>query len=534
MLNIFKNILEAKKELLVCVSLSVLYLTYYLVEVVKKPILICRKGEFRQLLEDHVPILNEYYWPTIWCFESRLQTVLGSVLRSLFLPPLRFRREVLRLSDGGQLALDWLVEEEGEEWVEGGGTAAAERAVLLVLPGLTGGAHADYVRCLAAAARTLRARLVVYNNRGLGGLPLTTPRLYSAVSYEDVAEAVHAVAKHGPVLAAGVSLGGLLLGRYLAEHGAAAQVHAALVVSSPLDVPRGTVLCSAHSAAIWCPVLPGSLLLGRYLAEHGAAAQVHAALVVSSPLDVPRGTGLCSAHSAAIWCPVPPGRLLLGRYLAEHGAAAQVHAALVSSPLDVLRGTVWCIAHSAAISCPVSPGRLLLGRYLAEHGAAPRWSQSIEQWGLNAALSWHMARQLRGTVRARLPAAAERVRGCRSVREFDAAFTAPHFGFASPDAYYSAASLRPRLHSIARPLLCLCAADDPFQPFEALPVAEVMASSSVALCVPARGGHIGFLEGLWPARPPRTQYLARLAHQYFAATALLPPHAPAPAAPAFT
>ncbi|CAK1601516.1 unnamed protein product [Parnassius mnemosyne] len=395
MLNIFTNILEAKKELLICVSLSVLYITYYLVEVVKKPMLICRKGEFRQLLEDHVPILNEYYWPTIWCFESRLQTVLGSVLRSLFLPPLQFRREVLRLSDGGQVALDWLVE-EGEE--EGGREGEGEqRVVVLVLPGLTGGAHADYVRCLAAAARGLGARLVVYNNRGLGGLPLTTPRLYSAVSHEDVAEAVQAVAKHGRVLAAGVSLGGLLLGRYLAEYGAAAQVHAALVVSSPLDVPRG--------------------------------------------------------------------------------------------------------------------------------------SQSIERWGLNAALSWHMARQLRGTVRARLPAAAERVRGCRSVRAFDAAFTAPHFGFASADAYYRAASLRPRLHAVARPLLCLCAADDPFQPLEALPVGEVLSSASVALSVPARGGHIGFLEGLWPARAPHAQYLARLALQYFAATARLPPHAPPHAPP---
>ncbi|XP_013176939.1 PREDICTED: phospholipase ABHD3 [Papilio xuthus] len=375
----FTYILEIKKELLVCVSLSVLYLTYYLVEVVKKPILICRKGEFRQLLEKNVPILNEYYWPTPWCVESRLQTVIGSILRSLLLPPLQFRREVLKLSDGGQVALDWLEEDD----------AGAEcRAVLLVLPGLTGGAQADYVRCLAAAARRLRAALVVFNNRGLGGLPLTTPRLYSAVSHEEVGEAVSAVRARGvPVLAAGVSLGGLQLGRYLAEQGASAPVHAALIVSSPLDVVKG--------------------------------------------------------------------------------------------------------------------------------------SQCMERAGLNAALSWHMARQLRGTVRARLPALASGVRSCRSVRAFDAAFTAPHFGFASPEAYYRAASLAPRLGRVARPLLCLCAADDPFQPLEALPVREAASSACVALCVTARGGHIGFLEGWWPARAPHTQYVARLAEQYFAA--LLPP-----------
>ncbi|XP_014358559.2 phospholipase ABHD3 [Papilio machaon] len=385
----FTYILEIKKELLVCVSLSVLYFTYYLVEVVKKPILICRKGEFRELLEQNVPILKEYYWPTPWCVESRLQTVIGSLLRSLLLPPLQFRREVLKLSDGGQVALDWL--EEGEA-----GEAGREcRAVLLVLPGLTGGAQADYVRCLAAAARRLRAALVVFNNRGLGGLPLTTPRLYSAVSHEDVGEAVSAVRARGvPVLAAGVSLGGLQLGRYLAEQGASAPLHAALIVSSPLDVVKG--------------------------------------------------------------------------------------------------------------------------------------SQCMERGGLNAALSWHMARQLRGTVRARLPAQEERVRGCRSVRAFDAAFTAPHFGFASPEEYYRAASLAPRLARVARPLLCLCAADDPFQPLDALPVREAASSSCVALCVTARGGHIGFLEGWWPARAAHTQYVARVAEQYFAA--LLPPSAAASAA----
>uniref|UniRef100_A0A2A4JIK4 Uncharacterized protein n=1 Tax=Heliothis virescens TaxID=7102 RepID=A0A2A4JIK4_HELVI len=110
---------EIKKELLVGFSLSILYITYYLVEVVKKPILICREGEFRKFLEENVPLLSEHYWPTPWCVESRLQTVLGSILRSRLLPPVKYRRQVLRLSDGGQVALDW---------VESAGPA---RAVLL-------------------------------------------------------------------------------------------------------------------------------------------------------------------------------------------------------------------------------------------------------------------------------------------------------------------------------------------------------------------------------------------------------------------
>lgn len=187
------------------------------------------------------------------------------------------------------------------------------------------------------------------------------------------------------------------------------------------------------------------------------------------------------------------GGLILARYLARQGASARVQAALVvSSPLDVEAG-----------------------------------SACIERPPLNALLSWHMARSLRRTVRAhgalRVPGVAcdwPGVAASRSVRQFDAAFTARHFGFESVDAYYRAATLRGKLHHVRAPLLCLCAADDPFQPEHVLRevAREVEAGDGrVALWVTARGGHIGFLEGWWPASDAPSQYLARLTHQYFAA-----------------
>lgn len=53
-----------------------------------------------------------------------------------------------------------------------------------------------------------------------------------------------------------------------------------------------------------------------------------------------------------------------------------------------------------------------------------------------------------------------------TLREFDSAFTAKHFGYKNVNEYYANATLHKKLHFIHVPLLCLTAADDPFQPFD--------------------------------------------------------------------
>ena len=48
-----------------------------------------RFGQFLQTL----PITNEHYKPTFWCFESRIQTIFASILRSA-IPDINYKREV--------------------------------------------------------------------------------------------------------------------------------------------------------------------------------------------------------------------------------------------------------------------------------------------------------------------------------------------------------------------------------------------------------------------------------------------------------
>jgi predicted alpha/beta-fold hydrolase len=105
-----------------------------------------------------------------------------------------------------------------------------------------------------------------------------------------------------------------------------------------------------------------------------------------------------------------------------------------------------------------------------------------------------------------------RIRRVRTMWEFDDTVTAPLHGFAGAADYWTRASSKPWLSSIAIPTLVLNARNDPFIPAASLPTAREV-SSSVTLEQPPHGGHVGFASGRFPGH---VDWLpARLLH-YFA------------------
>lgn len=77
------------------------------------------------------------------------------------MPDINYRREMLTLKDGGEIALDWS---------EKNCTDASP--LILILPGLTGASQSEYINCFVTAASNIGARVVVFNYRGMGGVAL--------------------------------------------------------------------------------------------------------------------------------------------------------------------------------------------------------------------------------------------------------------------------------------------------------------------------------------------------------------------------
>lgn len=86
------------------------------------------------------------------------------------------------------------------------------------------------------------------------------------------------------------------------------------------------------------------------------------------------------------------------------------------------------------------------------------------------------------------------------MRQFDAEYTAPHFGFASAEDYYHKAAAMRVVDRIRIPALVVTAADDPFVPSESFRDPKLTSNPNITVVITRHGGHCGFLEQPDPAR----------------------------------
>ena len=97
--------------------------------------------------------------------------------------------------------------------------------------------------------------------------------------------------------------------------------------------------------------------------------------------------------------------------------------------------------------------------------------------------------------------------GIRTVRQFDEAYTAPHFGFKGAADYYHRASAMRVIDRVRVPGLIITAEDDPFVPSGPFRDERVQSNPYLRVLITPHGGHCAFLEpgvngydGYWAER----------------------------------
>jgi uncharacterized protein len=174
------------------------------------------------------------YRAPFWLPGAHVQTIVPALFSRLPLPA--YRRERWDTPDGDFIELDWVEPAAGQ-------IRPAPNAPLFVLfHGLEGGSGSHYARSLAAAATALGWHAVIPHFRSCSGPLNLLPRFYHLADANEVDWMLRRfAARHrGPLVAAGVSLGGNVLLHWLSQQREdASLVTAAAAISAPLDVHAG-------------------------------------------------------------------------------------------------------------------------------------------------------------------------------------------------------------------------------------------------------------------------------------------------------
>ncbi|WP_298443678.1 hydrolase [uncultured Ferrimonas sp.] len=162
--------------------------------------------------------------PRFWR-NPHLQTIWPLLCRPRRGPTLT--RQRLELNDGDFIDLDWLTRPQ------------PNAPLLLLIHGLEGNADSHYIRRMLLLAQQQALAVVVMHQRSCSGEPNRLLRSYHSGASDDLGLVVAAINQqypHNPLWAAGYSLGGNQLAKYLGEQGRHSGIERAAVVSPPLDL----------------------------------------------------------------------------------------------------------------------------------------------------------------------------------------------------------------------------------------------------------------------------------------------------------
>ncbi|KAL9537645.1 hypothetical protein MBANPS3_011589 [Mucor bainieri] len=175
-----------------------------------------------------------HYTPTPYLRSKHLQTIYASLYDDKTTRnDITYQRQILEFANGGVASLDWAVPLT---------PLPEDTPTLVILHGLTGGSHENYIRGLLQilARPPINYRAVVYNARGCGFTNVNTPQLFNASITDDIREALRHIQKQvgekTPLIGVGFSLGSNILVKYLGEEKEKTPLLAAVSIANPYDL----------------------------------------------------------------------------------------------------------------------------------------------------------------------------------------------------------------------------------------------------------------------------------------------------------
>ncbi|CAM8936305.1 unnamed protein product [Rhodiola kirilowii] len=188
-------------------------------------------------------ILHGRYIATPWLASPHVQTTF---LNFFGRPPrFSYRRQIFHASDGGNLALDWLLNSD----VVGGTVHMNTKIskddntpIVMVIPGLTSDSTSPYLKHLSFNIAKHGWNVVVGNHRGLGGTSITSDCFYNAGWTEDSRAIINYISEEypeAPLYVVGTSIGANVLVKYLGEDGENIPIAGAVAICSPWDLLIG-------------------------------------------------------------------------------------------------------------------------------------------------------------------------------------------------------------------------------------------------------------------------------------------------------
>ena len=174
-------------------------------------------------------LIRSAFRPARWLRQRHLQTIFPS-LPWAYPHGIELHRRELELPDGDATAVDWVARS-----IE----MPADTPLLVILHGLESSSESSYARMLMRAASELGWRCCVLHFRDCGDYRNRLPRRYHAGETNDIRfflQTLVDAGNDGPIFAAGYSLGGNVLLKYLGETAAASPLRAGVAVCVPLDL----------------------------------------------------------------------------------------------------------------------------------------------------------------------------------------------------------------------------------------------------------------------------------------------------------